>query len=170
MRPSQPVLPIFAACALAASTACSQQATRPNSPLAKSVFQYRDLEVAWRVAQQKRIPMLVFVSMNRCAHCDRMERETYAHPQISRGIYRRFVTVKLKREQAPKVVKKLGVRAYPTTLVISTGGDLMARMEGFVEPKKFAEQIRPVLAQQAKTGGRTARKPPTRSGESAATK
>ena len=141
---------------LVASNACSQQMRPPASNAPDSVFRYADLDQAWRAAQQAQRPVLVFVSMNRCAHCDRMERETYAHPQLARQINQRLVAVKLKREDAPDVVKQLGVRAFPTTLLISPRGEMLARVEGFADPRNLVKTFVPALAKRTPPTRRTA--------------
>ena len=88
-----------------------------------------------------------------------MEVETYVHPQILASIRELFVTAKIKKEQNPKLVEQLGVRAFPTTLLIAPNGDLITKIEGFADPKKFVLKIRPALAGLAKNRDRTAGRP-----------
>ena len=86
-----------------------------------------------------------------------MEIETYVHPQILASIRELFVTAKIKKEQNPKLVEQLGVHAFPTTLLIAPNGDLITRIEGFADPKKFVLKIRPGLAKNRdRTAGRPA--------------
>jgi len=126
--------------------------SNPQQP----VFTFHDVDQAWEVVQQSQRPLLLFVSMKNCVFCDKMEAETYAHPLIARGIHELFVTAKMKKEQDPQLMRELGVRAYPTTLLIAPSGDLIARIEGFADPKKFVSTIRPALAAHNQAQQRTA--------------
>ena len=140
---------------LTAQNGWSQPPITPASAATK-VFAYTDVDHAWTAVQQSQRPLLLFVSTDNCYYCDKMETETYIHPQIQASIRELFVTAKIKKEQNPQLVEQLGVRAFPTTLLIAPNGDLITRIEGFVNPKKFVHKIRPALAELAKTGNRTA--------------
>jgi thioredoxin-related protein len=137
------------------------QAAVPLTPTASAakVFAYTDVDQAWVEVQQSQRPLLLFVSANNCYFCDKMEIETYVHPQIQASIRELLVTAKIKKEQNPRLVDQLGVRAFPTTLLIAPNGDLIARIEGFANPKKFVHKIRPALAELAKHRDRTAGRP-----------
>ena len=123
------------------------------------IFTYSDVDRAWTAVQQSQRPLLLFVSTNHCFFCNKMESETYVHPQILASIQELFVTAKIKKEQNPELVVQLGIRAFPTTLLIAPNGNLVARIEGFADPKKFVLTIRPALAELAENRNRTAGKP-----------
>jgi thioredoxin-related protein len=143
--------------AITASGAFGQQAPLPRGAASpQPLFTYDSVDEAWQEVKQSHRPLLLFASMSDCFYCEKMERETYSHPELSRSIRSLFVTAKMKKEADPELMKKLGVRAYPTTLVISPEGDLIARIEGFADPKKFVTAVRPALAKHAQTQGRTA--------------
>ena len=143
---------------LPAQTRAESQATLPVTPAADvtKVFAHTNVDHAWAAVQQLQRPLLLFVSTNNCYFCDKMEAETYIHPQIQTSLQTLFVTAKIKKEQNPQLVEQLGVRAFPTTLLIAPNGDLITRIEGFANPKKFVHKIRPALAELAKAGDRTA--------------
>ena len=77
------------------------------------VFAHTDVDHAWAAVQQSQRPLLLFVSTNNCYFCDKMEAETYIHPQIQASLQTLFVTAKIKKEQNPQLVEQLGVRASP---------------------------------------------------------
>jgi len=137
------------------------QTAVPVTPTAADTkaFEYTDADQAWTAVQQSQRPLLLFVSTNNCYFCNKMEVETYVHPQILASIRELFVTAKIKKEQNPELVEHLGVRAFPTTLLIAPNGDLITRIEGFADPKKFVLKIRPALAELAKNRDRTAGRP-----------
>jgi protein disulfide-isomerase len=125
-----------------------------------AAFTHVDVDAAWSDVESSRRPLLLFVSMNDCKFCDKMEAETFSHPDLARSIRQLFVTAKMMKELDPELVAQLGVRAYPTTLVISPEGELIARIEGFADPKKFVATVRPALARHAQMRGRTAAREP----------
>ena len=150
---------VIVAIAVYGQAAGQQLPARPGQQ-AGSVFAHADIDRAWNEVKATNRPLLLFVSMDDCRFCDKMEQETFSHPALARNIRKLFVTAKAKKESDPQLVEQLGVRAYPTTLLISPEGELIARIEGFLDPKKFATTVRPVLAKQAQSQGRTAARPP----------
>jgi thioredoxin-related protein len=42
----------------------------------------------------------------------------------------------------------LGIRGYPTTVLISPKGDILDVMQGYVAPKDFAQRVSPLLRTQ----------------------
>ena len=137
--------------AFAAGTASGQptEGAAPKASDEHELFTYDDLDKAWQQVQKSHRPLLLFVSMNQCFYCEKMIKETYSHPEIVHGIRELFVTAAVVKEQKPEMIQHLGVRAFPTTLVIAPGGELIARIEGYADPKKFVLTLRPALAAHA---------------------
>ncbi|MCA9235760.1 MAG: thioredoxin family protein [Planctomycetales bacterium] len=113
------------------------------------LFRHATVNHAWAATQKTRRPMLVFVTSDHCIFCKKMLRETFAHPQIGRGVAGYSEPVVLDASESPELAKKLGIRAYPTTLVISYDNQLLHKVEGFVEPQEFAQRLWPVFRQAA---------------------
>lgn len=105
------------------------------------VFSHPSVDAAWKASQVSRRPVLVFVTDANCVFCRKMVKETLSHPQIARANNFRFETAVLSNEAQPELVEKLGVKAFPTTLIVNPDGSLRARVKGFVEPARFAEQV-----------------------------
>lgn len=105
------------------------------------IFRHDDVDLAWQSAQKSRRPVMVFVTSKNCFYCQKMVEETFSHPQIAKANNERFETAILSRDKQPEIVKKLGIRAFPTTLLVNPDGSLQGRLEGFAEPVKFAQQF-----------------------------
>lgn len=84
-----------------------------------------------------------------------MLQETLSHPQVAAGVAAYAEPVTFNASRTPEVAQKLGVRAYPTTLIISPQNKLIGRVEGFVPPQELAKRMWPVL-QQAEQQRRSA--------------
>lgn len=115
------------------------------------LFRHASINRAWSVAQSSRLPMLVYVTSENCLFCEKMREETFSKPQISAGISAFTEPFMFNAVEAPELAKKLGVRAFPTTLIISPDSKLLHRIEGFVTADEFAETVWPVLRQANET-------------------
>jgi thioredoxin-related protein len=109
------------------------------------LFRHETFPEAWSAAQAKGRPVLLYVTSDNCIFCKKMLRQTLTHPQISQVIAEHAETFAFNASQSPELAQKLGVRGYPTTLVISTDRELLCQIEGFVEPQEFAERVWPVF-------------------------
>ena len=98
--------------------------------------------------------MLLFITSDHCYYCKKMVAETLSHPQLAPVFARLFETAAVNANRNPELADKLGVRAYPTTLVISPEGQLLSKLEGFVAPQEIGKHLNPILSayrKQAKT-------------------
>lgn len=119
------------------------QLLQPEKLAAKpqSLFRHATVDAAWQTAQKTGKPMLVFVTSGNCHYCTKMVRETWSHPQIARAVSARYEPAILSKDSNPKLIKQLGIRAFPTTLVVSPEGKLVTHLQGFAEPQKFVNQF-----------------------------
>ena len=111
----------------------------------KGLFTHSTVEQAWKSAVTTKKPLLVMFTSDGCMYCTKMIKETYQHPAIERMLSQNTETVLAHSRDYRGLVQKLGVRGYPSTLLISPEGDVLDFMEGYVEPKAFAERIYPLL-------------------------
>lgn len=111
------------------------------------LFRNASIDQAWRAAQVSRKPMFLYVTSESCFYCEKMRKETLSHPQIVEGVAGFAEPVEFNASEAPELAKKLGVRVFPTILVVSPQNKLLHKVEGFVDPEEFAETVWPVLRQ-----------------------
>lgn len=112
------------------------------------VFRHASVEQAWRTAAAAKRPLVVMFTSANCPHCDRMLAETYGNPAIQRLLTENAETVLADDAAYHKLAAKLGIRAYPTTIVVSGEGKIVDAVEGYVDAAKFAQRILPWLAPQ----------------------
>jgi len=145
-------LPLAAGLALLVTTAACTVESPASTPLATTpavLFQHETVELAWRAAAERKRPLVIMFKSDRCPHCDRMLAETYAHPQISQFLAAHAETALAHSTDYADLIKRLGIRGYPTTLVISAEGQIVDSMEGFLEPAEFAKRITRWIGPQA---------------------
>jgi thioredoxin-related protein len=137
-------LPLAAGLALLVTTAACTVESPASTPLATTpavLFQHETVGLAWLAAADRKRPLVIMFKSDRCPHCDRMLAETYAHPQIRQFLYDNAETALAHSRDYADLVKRLGIRGYPTTLVISAEGQIVDSVEGYVEPVEFARRI-----------------------------
>ncbi len=90
-----------------------------------------DVPAAWRTAQRLDRPMVVFVSMNNCGHCLRMARQTLRDGGVQAELSAGFVPLFIKVEDHRELIAELGVKTFPTTMVISPDSTVLDEITGY---------------------------------------
>jgi len=121
------------------------QITQSTPTASRGLFSQSDVKKAWKAAVSQQKPMLVMFTSEQCIYCQKMLNETYGHTAIKQMLAGRTETVLAHAEDYRDLTKKLGIRGYPTTLLIAPNGDVLDLMQGFVAPQAFAERVRPLL-------------------------
>jgi thioredoxin-related protein len=109
------------------------------------LFVQTSVEQAWKSAVAAKKPLLVMFTSDGCMYCQKMLNETYRHPAIERMLYESTETVLAHSRDYKDLAKKLGVRGYPSTLLVSPEGEVLDFMEGYVDAKAFADRVYPLL-------------------------
>jgi thiol:disulfide interchange protein len=74
----------------------------------------------------------VYATAGFCGYCRKMERESWAANDVIKTVNDNFVALKNDAEKHEKLVPRLDVRAYPTTLVFGDDGKHITTAEGFL--------------------------------------
>ncbi|MGE5194213.1 MAG: thioredoxin family protein [Deltaproteobacteria bacterium] len=101
----------------------------------------RDLRRATREAVARRRPLLVVVGARWCGPCRKMHSETFPNPAVAARVNSRFIPVLLDADEQPEAVKKLGVDAFPTVLVVSPEQKILGRLTGFQSASQLDAQL-----------------------------
>jgi thioredoxin-related protein len=118
-----------------------------------------DVDQAMQVAATQQRPVLLFVSMDGCKYCQRMVQTTFSNPQVNQTIHANYVPVVVKKSERPDLMRELQIRSFPTTLIVTPQGDVVHEMKGYVEPRKFQQQLLQVAGQPAPPRAVAARQP-----------
>ncbi len=117
----------------------------------KLLFQHSSYSAAWKAAQESNRPILVYVTMPGCPYCVKMLRQTYRLPEVGRLVSDSFETVYVSRRAHPKLVKKLHIKLYPTTVLVGVNNKVLDVIEGYVDAKTFRRRLQTGLASVATT-------------------
>lgn len=129
-------------------TACAA-APAPTLRVALAGPIRHDAEIAWRAdyasaakeAAKAGKPVLVVVGSERCAWCAKQDKTTWRSPLVA-SLTDRVVPVKVDGNRDRNLVRKFGVRGYPTTLLVDPDGTILARHEGYATPPEMCDLIR----------------------------
>ena len=123
---------------------------RAAKPREGRLFSQTSIEKGWKLAKRQQRPMLVMFTSNNCKYCKKMLAETYSHPAIERMLDANTQTVLAHADNYEGLVKKLGIRGYPSSVLVSPKGDVLDLVEGFMPPKEFAKRVGPLLKEHSR--------------------
>lgn len=109
-----------------------------------------DLDAAWTSAREKQRPLLLFVTMDGCVHCQRMKLTTLRDKGVQHDLEKEFVPVTLNAKDKPELVKRLRLRLFPTVVVIQPNGTVMESITGYQSPKQLREKLSATLRQASR--------------------
>jgi thioredoxin-related protein len=105
----------------------------------------RDVDHALAVARAEQRPLVLFITTDGCIHCERMIATTFLDPQVRQTLGTSFVAAAIKASERPDLLKRLSIRSFPTTLVVSADGRVMDQVVGYLDADKFTERMVAVL-------------------------
>jgi len=103
---------------------------------------HHDWNSARRASQDEGRPILMFVTMKCCYHCEKMRHETYGNSHVVDDIHRDFVPVTIDSKNYPEIVDKLKVRLFPTTVIIGRDGTVIDSISGYVGPEQMRSWLK----------------------------
>ncbi|NOY41929.1 MAG: thioredoxin family protein [Planctomycetes bacterium] len=134
------------------STASLAQSGQRSSRGQDRLFNHARVEQAWEAAIAAKKPLLVMFTSDNCVYCRKMLAETYGNPAVRKMLAGRTESVLAHANEYGELAKRMGIRGFPTTLVVSHQGEVLDLMEGFVEPRAFVQRVGPLLAKEESQG------------------
>lgn len=106
-------------------------------------------EIPWRHSPEETItaarasgkPILVFVTTDWCHYCKKMKKETWADASVDAAVSQNFETLLLDGDRDSRIVKRLGLRGYPATLLYSPDGYFISQQGGFMPPTQTLQWL-----------------------------
>lgn len=134
--------------ASATAPAFAPAALRPTPPLRYGIFKFSNYPAAWTAAQSSNRPILIFATAPNCPHCVRMVGESLRAPQVKRFLNDSFETVYADRFEQPELAARLGVRRFPTTVIVGPDNEVIDVIEGYVDARTLAARLQTSCAAQ----------------------
>ena len=125
------------------------------APAASERLVWNELDPALAEAKRAQKPLLVDVYTDWCGWCKRMDKTTYADPDVRDYVQSAFVPVRVNAEDDKRRASYLGetrtyrqfadtfrISGYPTTLFLAPDGRLITQLPGYVKPGTFLTVLR----------------------------
>jgi thioredoxin-like negative regulator of GroEL len=99
--------------------------------------------------------MLVYVTMDGCRHCHQMLTTTYQDQTVANEIRAQFVPTVINGSQQHDLVRRFGVRIFPTTFLVGPDNRVIDRIEGYVAADEMRRRLVHVTRRMASLPGET---------------
>lgn len=103
---------------------------------------FQDVDAAWAKAKDSGKPLVLFFTTEGCFFCDKMSKETCKNPAVMKELADGFVPVVVHTKKNMELVQRLGVQAFPTTVIVSKDAKIIAAMPGFLNVAQMRETLR----------------------------
>lgn len=138
---------------LAIAAPASAEIPRMAQPLVSSISQSQpwcdDFQRGWDEAKRRGVPMVVFITSDHCVYCDAMKRDTWCDVSVASRLRRDFVPIRLHRDRDSALLSRIIIPAYPTTLIASPQGKVMAHRVGYQPPDRMHQLFSEVQQQRS---------------------
>ncbi len=128
--------------ALAALASCSRPPGGADGPGAKGPgisFAAAGFDEALDRARSEKKLLLVDVYTDWCGWCKKLDREVFSDARVASAASR-LVAVKVNAEKGgEKVAERFAVSGYPTILFVDGAGNVVKRVEGYVDADEMLE-------------------------------
>ncbi|NQX96117.1 MAG: thioredoxin family protein [Erythrobacter sp.] len=101
------------------------------------------LEQAAQMSEQQGKPMLVLATADWCPPCQALKRGPFQDPELIRMVEASAIPVYLDEAKHMSEMRMLGVRSFPTTMIVQ-GGEVLAAIEG--GGRNYKSELRARLA------------------------
>ncbi|MCC7529751.1 MAG: thioredoxin family protein [Candidatus Melainabacteria bacterium] len=82
-----------------------------------------------------------------CGWCKRLDRDTFADPQMMAYLNTKFVCVKVNAEHAngQPVASKYRVKGFPCALVFDPSGKIIGKLSGYFKPGDYKQALEDLI-------------------------
>jgi thioredoxin-related protein/YHS domain-containing protein len=116
-----------------------------------------DLQLAAVEARNTDKPLLIEFSTSWCGYCKKMRRETFSNAKVITHVESCFVPVTVDGDADQGFTQRMGIRSFPTTLIVSPQMKVVATITGFRTPEQLRDELATVCSHAAPAAQRTRR-------------
>lgn len=109
-----------------------------NAVSAQDVNWRRDYAAARKEAATAGRPLLLDFGTENCFWCKKLDATTFRLPAIAAQLNGRFIPVKIDAEQNAGLARAAQVDSYPTLVLLSADGKIIARHVGYADGTQMA--------------------------------
>jgi thioredoxin-like negative regulator of GroEL len=105
-----------------------------------------DYAAARKEATDSGRPLLLDFGTEDCFYCRKLDATTFRAPAIAKALNEQFIPVKIDAERAAALTRALGVDSYPTLILASADGRILARHVGYADITQMNALLGKVVA------------------------
>jgi len=100
-----------------------------------------DIRAACRESSETGLPILMIFTATWCGPCKIMKAETFTNPRLVEMINTCFIPVKVDTDKNERLSRQLRIESVPTTMVITSRGNIVEQRKGFQSAEQLTEAI-----------------------------
>jgi thioredoxin-related protein len=105
-------------------------------------------EAQAQAAAANKLVMLDF-STEWCVYCKKLDADTWPDSAVQTWLKNNVVAIKLDGDQEQHLVKRYGIRGYPTIVFLKPDGSVAGKIVGYRPPEKFLQDAEEIRAKPA---------------------
>ncbi len=106
----------------------------PSGATESSVVWHETLAAGWQESRSRNVPMVIYITSERCTYCDAMKRDTWCDETIRHRLAEGFVAIRLTARRNSATLSRIDVQTYPMTLVGVPEGKIIGHRNGYQPP------------------------------------
>jgi len=121
-----------------------------NSLQAQEIHWRHDYAAARKEAAAAGKPLLLDFGTEACLWCRKLDATTFHDRAVVEAINENFVPLKIDGNRDERLTQAAGVQAFPTVVLVSAEGKIVARQEGYADVAKMMAMLRQVPAREVR--------------------
>lgn len=118
-----------------------------------------DIKACALLADKYSHPIMIRFTADWCSYCKKMKNDTFSDPDVIYEVNSTFVPVVIDVEEDPSVMNALGVKALPSTVILSPDLETLKVIQGYKDVETFQALINPYLEKNRSYKNRVKPKP-----------
>ena len=106
-----------------------------------TVVWHESLNSGWQESRRRGVPMVIFITSDRCHYCDAMKRDTWCDQSVRERLAADFVAIRLTPQDNAQVLSRIKVSSYPTTLIGVPQGKIVDHRLGYQPPESMHQLL-----------------------------
>jgi thioredoxin-related protein len=100
-----------------------------------------DYEQARELGEKKSLPVLLFITSDKCHYCEMMRRDVFTDTRVVNVLKQSYVAAKLNIDPDGELAEELKITMFPTTVIIDSQGNVLDYARGYRKNTEMHDRI-----------------------------